>query len=117
MNRQILPTERQALACQAKDSRLALTDYPLGAERLFFVVRARFVGKLPQRIAMFTEDRDLYLGKRGQWCSKVKALRFHTHAAAERALHEKWTRLRETGNRSVILSIIQSALPVSDSAH
>lgn len=117
MNRQILPIECQALARQANDPRLAVTDSPHRPERLFFVIQARFVGRLPQRIAMFTQDQDLYLGKRGQWCSRVKALRFHTRAAAERALHEKWTRLREAGNRSVILSIIQSTLPVSDPAH
>ncbi len=115
MNRQIPPIECLALARQANDARATLAAPPHPGR--CFLVQARFVGRMPFRIASLAQDNDLYLGRRGQWCSRAKALRFRTRAAAERALHDKWIRLRDAGNRSVILSIIQPLTCIAQSSH
>lgn len=72
-----------------------------------FLIRARFVQRIPEHLLAIAESRNVYLGKRGQWCSIEKALRFKTRAAAEKVLDTKWSRLRSTGNKSVILTIVQ----------
>lgn len=73
---------------------------------VMFLIRARFVHDLPARIATVAENGFVYLGKRGQWCALEKALQFRTRAAAEASLDEKWDRLRRTGDRDVILSVV-----------
>ena len=72
-----------------------------------FLIRARFVRRIPEHLLAVAENRNVYLGKRGQWCSIEKALRFRTRAAAEKVLDTKWSRLRSTGNKSVILTVVQ----------
>lgn len=72
-----------------------------------FLIRARFVGRVPEHLVGVAENGYVYLGKRGHWCAVDKALRFKTRAAAESAMDEKWTRLRSAGDRSVILGVVQ----------
>jgi len=69
-----------------------------------FAVRARLTGAATGIVMM--DEHDLYLGAGGRWSSMSDALRFETRAAAEAAMQEKWQRLRNTGNRSVILSVL-----------
>lgn len=72
-----------------------------------YVVRARFAGAVPIHLEGLAAEGAVYLGKRGQWASLDKALRFRSKAIAEAALHEKWDRLRSVSNKSVILSVVQ----------
>lgn len=71
---------------------------------LRYVVRAKFTRQPLPHNGM--NGNILYLGKRGQWCTVGKALRFRTLKAAETALQEKWTRLHSAGVKGVILAVI-----------
>ncbi|HEX6930114.1 MAG TPA: hypothetical protein VF267_12735 [Gammaproteobacteria bacterium] len=71
-----------------------------------FVIRARFTGATPEHITQLAREKSVYLGKRGQWSSLGKALRFASRQAAELALNDKWYKLRNSGSRGVILSVI-----------
>lgn len=72
-----------------------------------FVIRVRFVGRVPEQVTALARTGAVYLGRRGQWCSLERALRYKSRNVAEAALHEKWSRLRAAGNRSVILSVVR----------
>lgn len=75
-------------------------------ETLSFIVCAQFIGEAARHIAQ--DECDLYLGDNNQWTSFKGATRFRSREAAELALQEKWQRLRNSGNRSIILSILES---------
>lgn len=65
-----------------------------------FTIRARhLVGEL-------AVAGETYLGANGIQCPLEKAKRFRSRTAAERALMEEWYRLRNSGNKSVILSVV-----------
>lgn len=70
-----------------------------------FVVCAQFTGEAARYVA--PEDCALYLGDNNKWTSRAEAFRFETREAAELALQEKWQGLRNSGNRSIILSILE----------
>ena len=71
-----------------------------------YLIRAKFTKRAePPNNGMDYND-GVYLGRRGQWCSLEKALTFKTLKAAEDALQEKWSRLRNAGIKGVILSIV-----------
>lgn len=72
-----------------------------------FAIRARFVGGAPPNLEAVADGNGIFLGKRGQWASREKALIFNTTDAAERALQEKWSRLHNAGDKSVILSVVR----------
>lgn len=69
-----------------------------------FVVRARFVG--PAIHFVTAESRDIFLGNDGRWQSLEKTRPFKTHAAAETAAQEIRKRIRNTGNRTVSVSVL-----------
>lgn len=72
-----------------------------------FAIRARFVGGAPPNLESAADGHGIYLGKRGQWASREKALIFRSTDAAESALQEKWSRLHNAGDKSVILSVVR----------
>lgn len=67
-----------------------------------YVIKGRFTGTAPQRRGM---DGFAFLGRGGRWCSVDKALKFSSVGDGEYALHETWCRLRNAGDRSIILSV------------
>ncbi len=73
-----------------------------------YAIRARFVDGVRTNLESLADMNAIYLGHRGQWASREKALTFRTREAAERALQEKWNRLRNTGSKSVILSVVKA---------
>lgn len=73
---------------------------------LKYVIRAKFTKRAELPNNGMDHGNGVYLGRRGQWCSLEKALTFKTLQAAEDALQEKWNRLRNAGNKGVILSIV-----------
>lgn len=72
-----------------------------------YVIRARFTSGFPEHLVHLVRDKSVYLGKRGQWSSLAKALRFKTRQAAELALNEKWQKLRNAGAKRIILSVVE----------
>ncbi|MBW3567430.1 MAG: hypothetical protein KY410_05635 [Proteobacteria bacterium] len=70
-----------------------------------FVVCAQFTGEASRLIQ--SDECDLYLGENKRWSSLENAVRFETREAAENAMQEKWERLRITGNKSVVLSVLE----------
>lgn len=70
-----------------------------------FRIRTRQIGGLPP---LQQADAETFLGPNGVWSPAEKAIRFRSQHAAERALMEEWNRLRNAGNRSVILSVVSS---------
>lgn len=73
-----------------------------------YAIRARFTSGTPEHIAHLVHEQSVYLGKRGQWSSLIKALRFTSRQAAELALNDKWHKLRNAGNKGVILSVVEA---------
>lgn len=53
-------------------------------------------------------DVETYLGRKGVQSPPEKAIQFRSQQAAERALMEEWNRLRNAGNKSIILSVVPS---------
>lgn len=51
---------------------------------------------------------ETYLGPNGVWSPVETAIRFRNQQAAERALMEEWNRLRNAGNKHVILSVVRA---------
>lgn len=80
----------------------------LNHKAVYYAVRARFVGGVPSNLQSRAIGNILYLGRRGQWATIEKALLFRTIKAAESALHEKWNRLHNAGNKTVILSVVRA---------
>lgn len=70
-----------------------------------FRIRTRYTGshELPHG-----RDAETYLGRNGVQSPLEKAIQFHSQQAAERALMEEWNRLRNAGNKSIILAVVPS---------
>lgn len=83
----------------------AILHQVVAEETVSFVVCAQFTGEAARYVA--PEDCDLYLGSNGRWTSRENAMHYPTRAAAELALQEKWQRLRNSGSRSIILSVLK----------
>lgn len=71
-----------------------------------YAIRARFVDGVRANLESLADMNAVYLGHRGQWASLEKALTFRSREAAEKALQEKWNRLRNANNKGVILSVV-----------
>lgn len=75
-----------------------------------FRIRTRCIVPLQKQPHGRPQDDDVetYLGREGLQSPLEKAIQFRSQQAAERALMEEWNRLRNAGNKSVILSVVPS---------
>ncbi|HEX6930407.1 MAG TPA: hypothetical protein VF267_14215 [Gammaproteobacteria bacterium] len=57
-------------------------------------------------------SRSVYLGNDGRWCALInQARKFASLEEAEAALQDAWMRLRNAGERAVILSLMKAPFP------
>lgn len=73
-----------------------------------FRIRTQRVRDFHVRQQEIETHRETYLGPAGVWSPAERAVRFRSLQAAERALLEEWNRLRNAGNKSVILSVVRA---------
>lgn len=78
-----------------------------------YVIQARFTGQVPYGLSAWLEEGVAYLDDLGRWAVLDDALGFGSRAAAQKALEDKWYRLRNEGVRSVVLSVVPSPLKTS----
>ena len=71
-----------------------------------FRIRTRQIDPVSDQV--HGRDVETYLGRNGVQSPLEKAIQFRSQQAAERALMEEWNRLRNAGNKSIILSVVPS---------
>jgi hypothetical protein len=84
-------------------SLLAVRGMTNSRAETLFVVRARFVGAATKVIA--ADSLELFLDSTGHWRSIANAMKFESREAAEVAVTEARRRIRNSGNRTVSISV------------